>query len=223
MYSFDPKDITKEKSLLDIYKQAFFIFPGGLQIFIVACVFICLAINSFLLEKRTDILLSNLRDWASFGFNFSITTLGFLIAGFTIFATLTKPKMMLAMMDHKNKKYNLPTLKYNFFVFIKVFISYISLAVIYAMVMILGQKGGFLSNAINYLFNIFDANPYAMKVLISKFGYTLIGSSLVYLLLQLKSFVFNIYMIVMNLLRWEYYEEINKIDLTNNGNHGGTD
>lgn len=223
MYSFNPEDITKEKSLLDIYRQAFFIFPGRLHISIVTSVLLCLAINAFFLEKNADILLSNLREWATFGFNFSITTLGFLVAGFTIFATLTKPKMMLAMMEHKNKKFDLPTLKYNFFVFIKVFISYISLAVIYAIVMILGQKNGFLSNFIDFLFNLCDANPYAMKVFVSKLGYALIGSSLVHLLLQLKSFIFNIYIIVMNLLRWEYYEEVNNIDLTNNGNHGGTD
>jgi len=35
-------------------------------------------------------------------------------------------------------------------------------------------------------------------------AYAGIGGSFVYLLLMLKSFVFNIYMIVMNSLRWEY-------------------
>ncbi|ELB2784385.1 hypothetical protein QNE30_004304 [Vibrio alginolyticus] len=201
-YKFNPNELTEEKSLWDIYKKAFVIFPSKLQIAIVLTVVICLSINAFVLETNTATLLSDVRGWASFGFNFAITTLGFLIAGFTIFATLTKPDMMLAMMDHSKKEYNLPTLKYNFFVFIKVFISYIFFAVVYVLAMLLGQKGGFLSNAIELI-----PNSLCVKIVLTKVGYVVIGSSFVHLLLQLKSFIFNIYMIVMNMLRWEHREK----------------
>ncbi|MHA7228439.1 hypothetical protein ACVT98_03050 [Vibrio campbellii] len=200
-YKFDPKDLTEEKSLWDIYKKAYIIFPNKLQIAIVLAVATCLAINAFILEKNSTILLENVRAWSSIGFNFSITTLGFLIAGFTIFATLTKPDMMLAMMDHSNKEYNLPTLKYNFFVFIKVFISYIFFSIMYVLILLLGQKGGFLTNVIDLI-----PNPTCMKLALIKISYVFIGSSFVHLLLQLKSFIFNIYMIVMNMLRWEHRE-----------------
>ncbi|PSU95292.1 hypothetical protein C0W35_06780 [Photobacterium kishitanii] len=201
-YKFNPNALTEEKSLWDIYKKAFIIFPNKLQIVIVLAVVTCLSINAFALEMNTAILLSDVRGWASFGFNFAITTLGFLIAGFTIFATLTKPDMMLAMMDHTKKEYNLPTLKYNFFVFIKVFISYLFFAVVYVLAMLLGQKGGFLSNVIELI-----PNSLCVKIVLIKVSYVVIGSSFIHLLLQLKSFIFNIYMIVMNMLRWEHREK----------------
>lgn len=89
-----------------------------------------LGINAFCLEKDVSVILSDTRTWASMGFSFSINTLGFLIAGFTIFATISKPRMMLAMMWHTNKETGLPTLKYNFFAFMQVFIAYIVFALV---------------------------------------------------------------------------------------------
>lgn len=44
-----------------------------------------------------------------------------------------------------------------------------------------------------------------MKNGIISFTYCIIGGSIVYLLLVLKTFIFNIYAIIMNSIRWEYY------------------
>lgn len=201
-YSFKDSDLTSEKSLWDVYKLSRKMLPGRLQLFIVATVTALLAINSFILTDDDSLILEDLRKWAEVGFNFSITTLGFLIAGFTIFATLSKPKMMLAMMDHIDKETGLPTLKYNFFAFIKVFIAYIFFSLLFLVISLFGQKGGLLSNVIDFL-----PSPEFTKSIIIKTFYAIVGGSFVYLLLLLKSFVFNIYAIVMNFLRWEYYQE----------------
>ncbi|WP_206747415.1 hypothetical protein, partial [Vibrio breoganii] len=75
-------------------------------------------------------------------------------------------------------------------------------AVVYVLAILLGQKGGFLSNAIELI-----PNSLCVKIVIIKVCYVVIGSSFVHLLLQLKSFIFNIYMIVMNMLRWEHKEK----------------
>jgi len=201
-YKFKDSDLTSEKSLWDIYKLSRRIIPNRVQIFIVAFAGTALSINAFVLQEDSSILLKNTREWAESGFNFSITTLGFLIAGFTIFATLSKPKMMLAMMDHTNKETGLPTLKYNFFTFMKVFIAYIFFALVYLSIILFGQKGGFISNLLELV-----PNQECLKVTLIKTAYVIVGSSFVYLLLMLKSFVFNIYAIVMNFLRWEYFQE----------------
>ena len=200
-YKFDDNELTSEKSLWDIYKLSRRILPSKFQISFLLCVAILLGINAFMLNSDLSILLSDTRSWATLGFEFSITTLGFLIAGFTIFATISKPKMMLAMMDHTNKETGLPTLKYNFFAFMKVFIAYIVFAIVYLLIVLFGQTGGFLSNAIAFL-----PNSECVKIAIIKSAHICIGTSFVYLVLLLKSFVFNIYAIVMNFLRWEYHQ-----------------
>lgn len=201
-YSFQDSDLTSEKSLWDVYKLSRRILPSKFQVSIVVTVTVLLALNSFILTDDNSVVLEDVRNWAEMGFNFSITTLGFLIAGFTIFATLSKPKMMLAMMDHINKETGLPTLKYNFFAFMKVFIAYISFSFLFLTIVLFGQKDGFLGNVIDLL-----PHSVCIKLILIKTFYAIVGGSFVYLLLLLKSFVFNIYAIVMNFLRWEYHQE----------------
>jgi len=201
-YQFKESDLTSEKSLWDVYKLSRRILPGKFQVFLVLLVMVLLGVNAFLFSPDVTPILNDARSWALMGFNFAITTLGFLIAGFTIFATLSKPKMMLAMMGHVNNETGLPTLKYNFFAFMKVFIAYLFFGMIYLFVVLFGQSNGFLGNFIE-LFPL----GHCLKVVAIKVGYMIIGGSFVYLLLMLKSFVFNIYMIVMNSLRWEYHQD----------------
>jgi hypothetical protein len=200
-YSFNDSDLTSEKSLWDVYKLSRKLLPGKFQVTVVFLATALLAANSFLMSQDDAAILHDVRKWAEMGFNFSITTLGFLIAGFTIFATLSKPSMMLAMMDHINKETGLPTLKYNFFAFMKIFIAYIAFAFLFLMIVILGQKDGALSNIIGFL-----PHSAEIKLILVKTFYAIVGGGFVYLLLLLNSFVFNIYAIVMNFLRWEYHQ-----------------
>jgi len=201
-YLFDDAELTSEKSLWDVYKQSRRILPSKLQTFVVLATRLCLGVNAFVLVDNDALLLRDVRKWAEMGFNFSITTLGFLIAGFTIFATLSKPKMMLAMMEHTNKETGLRTLKYNFFAFMKVFITYIFVSLVFLFIVLMGQSDGLMANVIPLL-----PKSSCVKSSIIKVTYLIVGGSFVYLLLLLKSFVFNIYAIVMNFLRWEYHQE----------------
>lgn len=192
-------EITKEKNLWQVFKLAKKITTSFLHRVICSLSAALLFINVFFVDKNINHAISDIRSWSSFGFNFTITTLGFLIAGFTIFATLSKPEMMIAMMLHKNKEAQIPTLKYNFMAFMKVFIIFISCSFIYLFVMLFGQTNGMAGNITRLL-------PHSD--LIKKYGvmaiYVLVGTSLVHLLLTIKTFIYNIYAIVMTSIRWEY-------------------
>ncbi|TVO65048.1 hypothetical protein FHP89_13215 [Denitromonas ohlonensis] len=200
-YRFKESDLTSEKSLWDVYVLSRKILPNRFQVIFVICSMSLLAINAFALNPNKAYLLHSVRRWADFGFNFSVTTLGFLIAGFTIFATISKPTMMLAMMDHVHKASGLPTLKYNFFAFIGVFISYLFFSAVYLMIILLGEPGGVFASLAYRL----PASECVVDAA-AKVGYVIVGGSLISLLLSLKSFVFNTYATVMNFLRWEYHE-----------------
>jgi len=200
-YSFNESELTSEKSLWDVYKLSRRILPSTFQIAIVMVVTIILGLNSFVLSNDEASILDNVREWGQLGLSFSIATLGFLIAGFTIFSTLSQPEMMLAMMNHINTETGLPTLKYNFFVFMKVFIAYIVFSFLFLMIVLFGQEGGFLDNVIDLL-----PHSACIKSVLVKILYPIVGGSFAYLLLLLKSFIFNIYAIVMNLLRWEFHK-----------------
>lgn len=197
-YRFKPHELTSEKSLWDVYCLTRKIHPGRLQIAILLATILGLTINALWFTENKYQLVADVRAWSASGFNFSITTLGFLIAGFTIFVTVAKPEMMLAMMDHRNETTKLPTLKLNLAKFMHVFIIYLICSALYLSVVLFGQTNSIISSLAS-----FAPNPDLLKRTIIVFAYVYIGSSFVYLILTLKSFIYNVYAIVMNFLRWE--------------------
>ncbi len=196
----DGEEITKEKNLWDVYKLCRKITVSPFHSCIILTASIFLLCNSLFLEKNIGHLLSDIRNWSLIGFNFAVTTLGFLIAGFTIFATLSKPDMFLTMMAIPHEQTNMPTLKYNFMAFMKVFISFIAFTLIYLIIILFGQENGIASK-------IFKILPYSNEITkcTIQVTYWLIGISLIYLVLVVKTFIFNIYAIIMNSIRWELY------------------
>lgn len=199
-YGFDPDELLKERSLWDIYKATRRIQAGKLNSVVVILVMFCLFISTLLVEMPTATLAKSLKAWAVFGFQFTISTLGFLIAGFTIFATLSKPSMLLAMMDHFDETTQMPTLKRNFFSFMRIFIHYIFFAIVFALVQLFTQSDGIIVHIVNYI----SADPSQTKRIIVQTFYAIIGAGVVHLLLLLNTFVYNIFHIVMTSLRWEY-------------------
>ena len=197
-YDFDPKALTSEKSLWDVYVLSRKIPASGFNRIVLVSISSILTIYAFFVCDDVGLLLKSVRDWSSIGLSFSLSVLGFLIAGFTIFATLTKPEMLLSMMSINHKQSGLPYLKYNFFAFMRVFIYYLVISFLCLSVVLFGKQSGIVSTLIGMI-------PYAIevKVVLVKLFYVLIGSGLLFLILLLKTFIFNIYSIVMNHLRWE--------------------
>ncbi|HDG9825072.1 hypothetical protein ACNAUL_05745 [Raoultella ornithinolytica] len=193
-------DITKEKNLWDVYLLCRKISISTPHLCIMLSATIFLFINAFFIERNLVHLLSDIRNWSTVGFNFAVTTLGFLIAGFTIFATLSKPDMFLTMMAIPHKDTKMPTLKYNFMAFMKVFIAFIICTFIYLFIILFCQTNGITGNIIKLL-----PNNDIIKSISIKITYCIVGVSLIYLVLVVKTFIFNIYAIVMHSIRWELY------------------
>lgn len=199
-YNFNPNDLTTEKSLWDIFILSIRIKSSRFNKSVIALSIICLLVYVYIFQKNISTLLMEIRSLSLLALNFSITVLGFLIAGFTIFATLSKPGMLLRMMEIEHKESGLPYLKYNFIAFMRIFIYYIVIIFFYMSIILLGNKNGIVSVIVSYL----PKAPF-VKDNIIKISYVAIGTSLIYLILLLKTFIFNIYSIVMNQLRWESY------------------
>jgi hypothetical protein len=196
--NFKPSDLTSEKSLWDVYLLTRKIKPSLLHTMVLSITAAVLTLKAYALTDQATSLLVEIRSWAANGFNFSITTLGFLIAGFTIFVTVAKPDMMLAMMDHTDPETKLPTLKANLAKFMHVFIIYIVCSGLYLSILLFGQENSVVSWATK-----FAPDPIRLKNTLIVIAYVYVGTSFAYLLLTLKSFIYNIYTIVMNFLRWE--------------------
>ena len=196
----EPSDITKEKSLGAIWwayrkntperraNRLLYGVPAVLGI-----------LHSFLGSQSVGQLLSEIRSLADLSVSFAASILGFLLAGFTIFAVMTKPDLFARMATTKYETGQLSFLKQNFFAFIDAFIVYLSFVTFCFAIHILGAPNGVASTALGQL----GGDAMAVKRTVARVVLSVEIASLSYTLVKLKSFIFNVFHIVMTGIRWE--------------------
>jgi hypothetical protein len=202
MSNYQPDDLLKEKNLLDIYSASrgklslnrfnnySTLFVGGLLVAYVSTT-----------SEDSSTIAAKLQHLAELGFSFSAGILGFLIAGFTIFATVSDKELFIQMAKHSHDKSGLNYLKFNFFTLMNVFILYTGFAVACLLVILFGGTSGFIATILKFLSS--DVFYPLAKRIATGVGFAGLGTSLFYLLMLLQSFIFNIYHIVMTGIAWE--------------------
>lgn len=193
-----PKSFTKEKSLWAIFLQARRIPTNKFNLISTICVIVASSVAVWLSPQSIAETVHFVRDGAVLGFNASLAILGFLVAGFTIFATISNPNMLIRMGGMRHPESGLSWLKYTFFLLIRVFIYYLSFAIFCFIVIFFGARNGLLSVMLN-----FSAYPMELKFALTNASFVVLVSWQYFLLVQLKSFIFNIFHSVMAALRWK--------------------
>jgi hypothetical protein len=197
------KDLLKEKRLWDIYvasRRIPFSRFNFWTTFLVAC---GLTLNVILVLQPLDATLLITREASADGLAMALSTLGFLVAGFTIFATITQPDLSLAMASEIHPISGLTYLKHSYFLFMRVFIFYLVFAAFCLLIQMFGHTGGL----VNLLVSM---SPYSgqLEFLLVKGAFVAVYTGYFFLLIQLKSFVFNMYHAVMTALRWFAQERV---------------
>jgi len=195
---FEPKELMKEKKLWDIYLASRRISFSRFNFITTTIVFLLLCLNVWLTTQPINETINVVRSMASSGLAIALSTLGFLLAGFTIFATVSQPSLSLRMSEIRHPDSGLSYLKHNYFMFLRVFIYYLVFSVFCLFVVIFGHKGGLVPLLVSYA-------PYegSVKFAIVKLSYIILFTGYYFLIMQLKSFIFNIYHAVMTSLRWK--------------------
>lgn len=196
--SFDPKDLTKEKRLWDIYIASKRIPFSRFNAITTALVFVLLLANSWFTTQPVEQTIELVRELSKTGLTVALSTLGFLLAGFTIFATVTQPSLSLRMSEITHPDSGLSYLKHNYFVFIRVFIYYLAFSIFCLLIIMFGHEGGLVPLVASY-----SPYPEHVKFAITKASYVILLTGYYFLVMQLKSFIFNIHHSVMTSLRWK--------------------
>lgn len=194
---FKPSELTDEKNLWQIYKKSRRIEFSRFNFFTTVFIFFILVLQVFIGNLSVSETLVVVRKWAEFGITISFTTIGLLLAGFTIFSTVTQPSLSLEMAQMKDPETGLSYLKKNYFIFIRVFIYYLSFLVFCFLVISIGHSGGLLSELSPYMPHYDE-----IRFFLVKSSYVIIFTGYYFLIMQLKSFVFNVYHAVMTSIRW---------------------
>jgi len=155
----------------------------------------------FATTPRSD-LLSQCRSLLDAGIGFGSSILGFLIAGFTIFATMSRPEMLLRLASTTHKESGLSWLKYTYFGLVEVFITYLVFVISFFVLRVLTVPGGGSSALIHQLPGGDGTSDVLAKIL-----FAVIACAWMWTLLKLKSFVFNIYHVVMAGIAWDVWSK----------------
>ena len=101
---------------------------------------------------------------------------------------------MAAIEEPRSK---LSYLKYNFFAFMKVFIDYLCFCGLCVAI----KLAAFPNGPVTSLLLLMPGDELT-RLWLARIGFVLVAAAFVYVLLLLKSFVFNIHHVVMTALRW---------------------
>ncbi|MBR7990748.1 hypothetical protein KDX04_33445 [Burkholderia cenocepacia] len=213
MENFDAgKDLEKEKSLWQLYRLARNIPRSRSEIAIMSVGAILML--GYVLSTYADYpdILNQVRSIVSDGLNFVASILGFLVAGFTIFVTITKTEVFVAMAKKRHSVFEgLTWFKYSMAVFMYVFAHYFAFIVVAYVVKICLAVGGpaHLARMLLLKYWIYaDRLVWGVTagLLVSLFLWML------HLVLLLKGFIYNIYAVVTTVVRWELEQEKKKAD-----------
>lgn len=196
-------DLTKEKSLWALYKLTYK-FPWNrfnVVVTILCAIFISVFVS--LSKNNIDHLSSTARALFGFGNAIAPAILGFLIAGFTIFVTVTKVEIFVMMAKRPYGESGESYLKYNLSAFLLAFVHYLSYLFFCVVVVLFGQPQSAAIQLVKSLTNgytIFNMPAYNLTVLMILIFF---GTWTAYLVLLLKSFVYNTYQVITTTVRWE--------------------
>lgn len=195
-------DILTEATLWEIYRKSPRLWTNKFNTVVVAATALLLTVFS-IMHAAPPAWASYLKDyslhdtllnWASLGFTYTATMLAFLLAGFTILGTITKPSLLVKLAEITHPGTKLSELKYTFFVFINVFIQYLAFLATTTAILLFGTKNGPFV-LVGELIKV-HAGALAFNV-IQHAALVIIGTWFVLLILKLKSFIYNTYQMVV--------------------------
>ena len=202
-------DITREKTLFALWRTASKFPKRKFNWIIAACIGLLLARYSALMWEQPDTLWLLFRKIESTGFTFATSILGFLVAGFTVFVTVTRLDMFLKMAKTEKSETGESVLKYNLSAFIVTFVHYVCYLFACLLCELFLQPNGLASvayqNALTYP-NLATFLP-DVRTSVAAFLLVSFGSWTVYLVMLLKSFIYNVYQVTTTSVAYEWKQE----------------
>lgn len=191
--------LLAEKDLWSIYLAARKIPSSRFNIVTTWVFLLVLVIQVYFFPQGIEAQVEIIRRYAEFGFNAALTTMGFLVAGFTIFATLSDPDLFIKMGQKLHPETKISWLKHNFFLFVRVFIYFMIFIVLCLVIIVFGSKSGLVSSLISL-----SDSAARLRVVIAAVAYVTLMTGFYFILMQLKSFIFNMHHAVMTSLKWKW-------------------
>ncbi len=191
-------DATNDQNLLGVAKAAWG--TVGNKSDIILSVAICVALLiGFAFAQHNDlvadapVIAASLNSWAGLVSNVAVSILGFLIAGFSIFATMTKPSIFRLLAMYKSGGRSISEFKFVFYNFLYIFVHYMVLLAFGIFVVFSTTN----QSPIWFIADKLDPNPVIDIDMIAGFFASAFVSYVFFCILLLKSFVWNLYQAIV--------------------------
>jgi hypothetical protein len=188
-----------DKTLFQVYWKARKVASSRFNFYVAVCVFLVFVVSmgarAWLFGEPlpyTSAILTS-RAIATLGFSYATSILGFLIAGFAIFASITKPEIFILLAQLPHRTAGITRLHFIFYSFLFVFVHYICFVIACLFVLVALGPGGPFSDLLRQL-------AAWQPLIVSYGGGALVAAGagwFVFLLMLLKSFIWNIYQAIL--------------------------
>lgn len=191
--------LFEDKTLLQVFRKSQKLpskrinFAVPLLTFLAVCVFSYSGhVTGFDLLGRSEVI-NTVRLISETGVAYTSAILGFLIAGFSIFASITKPEIFVVLAQMQYKETNVTRLEFVFYNFILVFIHYIVFLSVCLFLVFGFSDGALFATATKAVVSagypvVDTVGPIVLSILSAWFAYMLI---------LLKAFIWNLYQSVL--------------------------
>lgn len=206
------QEITSEKNISQILWKSRRLPKDYFNILSSISLFVALTFYVSFGQRTLPELALDVNQWAVTGFSLATGILGFLIAGLAIFSAVSDLSLFTNMARVKHPS-GLSYLKYNFITLMYVFAVYLLLALSSFFIQLFSQPNGPLSFFLYSLAILFQGlNLELIKSIIIKSTFVFLLTLFFYSLMLLKNFIFNIYHLIMVIVRWEAEREESRKD-----------
>ncbi|MCK9986692.1 MAG: hypothetical protein AzoDbin1_03164 [Azoarcus sp.] len=187
------EELLQEKDLHAVYLCARALPESKLNRRVTITFAALLAISVYLGNQTASELATLTRELVNTGLTFTISILSFLIAGFTIYLTVTNSDMLVALSERRHNGNGLPWIKYIAFHFLRVMAVYIGFLLYCLAVQLFGSPNGALSN----LLALLPSGAEQVRWQVAAISFVLTAGVMVNMVMLLQSFVANIYTTTM--------------------------
>jgi hypothetical protein len=189
--------LLAEKSLLEVFSGGRRLLGASYHKWLILVICLALAFAMAIAwpsdPAQSGNLLTMTIAWAQAGLAFSTSILGFLLAGFAIFATLTKTELFEILAQIPYRDSGISHLKFVFFNFIVTFIQYLAFLSFCAAVTLLFATGSPVRESLSQLLEGWVNTKHALVASTA----ILLAGWFAAVLLMLKSFIWNLYQAVL--------------------------
>lgn len=192
-------DILLEDGLAQVWWKSLRLTDGWFNITATLVALIASIVLVTFSQQTVSELATSARELCDLGLTFTSSILGFLVAGLAIFATFTQPDMLVEMTRIPEKHSKLSYFKYNYFTLIRTFIAYVVFAFLCFAGKILMTPHGAAAVWVRGL----SDTQYNVRLYLCRAAFIIVVTGFCYLVLVLKSFIYNVYHTLATQVAWE--------------------